>query len=94
MWNDQIIKRALGDQRLTVSHMALLFAVIILCRRANGYRTIQTSRKVLMKKSHIGSIPTYHKCIKELIKFTYIEYNPSYHPKLGSRIKIVCESNF
>lgn len=89
MWNDEIIKRATADQRLTVSHMALLFAIIVLCRREKGYRAIQTSRKVLMNKSHIGSLPTYHKCIKDLEKFNYVEYHPSYHPKLGSQVAII-----
>lgn len=88
MRNDEIIKRATADQRLTVSHMALFFAIVLLCRRENGYRTIQTSRRVLMNKSHIGSLPTYHKCMKELVKLNYVEYHPSYHPKLGSRVKV------
>lgn len=88
MWNDEIIRKATADQRLTVSHMALLFAIIVLCRSEKGYRAIQTSRKVLMNRSHIGSLPTYHKCIKDLEKLNYVEYHPSYHPKLGSRIKI------
>jgi hypothetical protein len=88
MWNDEVIKKATADQRLTVSHMALLFAILILCRRENGYREIQTSRKVLMGKSHIGSLPTYHKCIKDLVVFKYIIYHPSFHPKKGSNINI------
>jgi hypothetical protein len=86
MWNDEIIIRAIADQRLTVSHMALLFAIIILCRKESGYRTIQTSRKVLMSKSHIGSLPTYHKCIRDLVTFEYINYIPSYHPNKGSHV--------
>jgi len=88
MWNDEIIRRATADERLTVSHMALLFAILILCRRENGYREIQTSRKVLMGKSHIGSLPTYHKCLKHLIIYKYIYYSPSYHPKFGSKIQL------
>lgn len=89
MWNDEVIKKATADQRLTVSHMALLFAIITLCRRENGYISIQTSRKVLMVKSHIGSLPTYHKCIKHLIQYGYIEYFPSYHPRNGSKLKVL-----
>ncbi len=89
MWNDEVIKKATADQRLTVSHMALLFAIITLCRRENGYRSIQTSRKTLMAKSHIGSLPTYHKCIKDLKKYNYLLYCPSYHPKKGSKFLII-----
>ncbi|MCS4165211.1 hypothetical protein [Sphingobacterium sp. BIGb0116] len=89
MWNDEVIKKATADQRLTVSHMALFFAIVMLCRRENGYRTIQTSRKVLMGKSHIGSLPTYHKCLKDLEKYNYVNYFPSYHPKKGSSISVL-----
>lgn len=28
MWNDEVIKKATADQRLTVSHMALFFAIV------------------------------------------------------------------
>jgi len=93
MWNDEIIRKATADERLTVSHMALLFAIITLCRRENGYKSIQTSRKILMAKSHIGSLPTYHKCIKDLMNFKYLEYSPSYHPKRGSSISIINNIN-
>lgn len=89
MWNDEVIKKATADQRLNVSHIALIFAIIILCRGKSGIKPIQTSRRVLMEKSHIGSIPTYHKCLKELVLYEYIKYNPSYHPSLGSRIELL-----
>lgn len=89
MWNDNIIKKATEDERLTVSHMALLFAIIILCRRENGYKSIQTSRKTLMAKSHIGSLPTYHKSLKHLMQYGYIEYFPSFHPRNGSKIIVI-----
>ena len=39
-----------------------------------------------MKLAHIGSIATYHKCIKQLKEFGYLEYFPSYDPSLGSQI--------
>ena len=46
-----------------------------------------TGREV-MKLSHIGSLPIYHKYMKELIAFGYIKYLPSYHPILGSHVWI------
>lgn len=41
-----------------------------------------------MKVAHIGSIATYHKCIKELQQFGFIEYRPSFDPSLGSQINL------
>lgn len=88
MWRDELMKKVLADQRLTVWHIALILAIISVSQEQNGNKLIRTSRKVLMSKSHIGSYPTYHKCLQELIVLNYLEYNPSYHPKLGSEIRI------
>jgi hypothetical protein len=41
-----------------------------------------------MRLSHIRSIATYHKVIKELHAFGYIIYKPSYRPKNGSTISL------
>lgn len=89
MWKDNLIKKVIADQRLTVWHIALIMAILSVSQEQNGNNIIRTSRKVLIRKSHIGSYPTYHKCLKELIALNYLEYNPSYHPKLGSEIRMI-----
>ncbi|KKX47708.1 hypothetical protein L950_0224990 [Sphingobacterium sp. IITKGP-BTPF85] len=89
MWKDKLIKKVIADQRLTVWHIALIMAIISVSQEQNGNNIIRTSRKVLNEKSLIGSFPTYHKCLKDLICLNYLEYNPSYHPKLGSEIRIL-----
>ncbi|MBS1525844.1 MAG: hypothetical protein JST19_09370 [Bacteroidetes bacterium] len=40
-----------------------------------------------MVYSKIASTATYHKYIKQLDKFGYIRYRPSYHPVKGSSIE-------
>lgn len=42
-----------------------------------------------MKHSAIRSYTTYHKCMVDLIENGLIEYEPSYHPTLASRIKLL-----
>lgn len=74
------------DQRITVWHMAVVFAIIQLANTNESRAPIFISRKKIMQLAHIKSIVTYHKCISELQRFGYIQYDPSYHPELGSRV--------
>ena len=37
-----------------------------------------------MGLSKVGSKTTYHKCMKELQQYGYLQYDPSYHPLRGS----------
>ena len=62
--------------------MAVMFGIIQLTKGGNIEDPIFISRRKVMQFSHINSIVTYHKCIKELQKFGYIQYFPSYHPSI------------
>lgn len=74
------------DDRITVWHMAVIFGIIQLAAGDDIVMPIYISRKKVMQLSHINSIVTYHKCVKELQQFGYIDYFPSYHPAFGSRV--------
>lgn len=76
-----------ADERVTSWHLSICIAVLFL---SQGSPTdyISTSRKQLMVLSKIRSIVTYHKCIRDLVAFGYIAYEPSYHPLRGSSIKL------
>ncbi len=41
-----------------------------------------------MSFSKIGSKSTYHRCIRELSNWKYINYSPSHNPFKGSRVKM------
>lgn len=84
---DRCMKLLSRDTRLTVWHIALMMAlVVIACREKNS--TISVSRKMLMEMVHINSIVTYHKLIGQLTELGYISYQPSYHPRKGSLVTI------
>ena len=42
----------------------------------------------MMKLSKIAAYGTYHKCIKDLQDFGYIEYSPSFNPYKGSLVNL------
>lgn len=39
-----------------------------------------------MRIAKINGQATYHKCIKDIKEFGFIEYTPSYHPLLGNQV--------
>lgn len=51
----------------------------------------RVTRRKVMDHSRIASIATYHKKIRELKAWGYIEYAPSFHPIKGSTIMILPE---
>lgn len=77
------------DTRLNVWHLALLVALVQLAHLQQEEHIIRVSRSRLMKKSHIHTLPTYHKYFKQLQEFGYIRYTPSYHPGYRSTVEFL-----
>jgi len=77
------------DRRLKVWHLALLMAILLLGYRQGQERCIRVSRRKIMSLSHIHTLPTYHKYLKELQDLGYIRYKPSYHPGYRSEIELL-----
>jgi hypothetical protein len=46
------------------------------------------NRQLIMENAKIRSKTTYHNYLKELNEWGYLEYFPSYHPSVGSRIRM------
>jgi hypothetical protein len=86
---DQIINFYLSikdDRRITTSHISIYMALFGYWNMNNGQNPVSINRNDIMKMAKINGLGTYHKCIKDLKDFGYIEYKPSYHPVLGSQV--------
>ena len=81
------LRRAAGDSSLLPTHLSLVMAVFYFS--PDNLEAVQVSRQKLMRFSRIRSMATYHKCMADLQHLGYLEYQPSYHPKLASRIRII-----
>ncbi len=82
------INRMVSDTRLKPVHLSLSLAV---CQGwiANQFQhPHRISRRLMMKASRIRSKTTYHKALKDLQAFGYLEYFPSYHPHKASTVVI------
>lgn len=85
---DRFLRKAANDDRLLPSHISLYMAMFYYSPDEPGGH-FQISRKKLMRFSRIKSIATYHKCIRELVAYRYIKYQPSYDPYRASSASLV-----
>ena len=74
------------DSRLNPTHISLYLALFQFWNLNHFQNPISISRHEMMKLSKIAAYGTYHKCIKDLQDFGYIEYLPSFNPYKGSLV--------
>jgi hypothetical protein len=77
------------DERISVWHFAIYMSLVHKWVAGGLVNPIAISRKEIMGQTHIGSIVTYHKCIRQLKEFGYIIYEPSYNPFIGSYVHLL-----
>ena len=77
-----------ADSRITVWHLVLYVTLVCHWELQDFQTPFSITRRQVMRLSHIGSIPTYHKYLKDLIGFGYIRYESSFHPVQGSHFWI------
>ena len=80
-----VLEAIKSDDRLSCYHISLYTALLYY---GKGIRQLSfyASRRKLMGFSRIKSGATYHKCLRQLISYGYLDYHPSFHPQQGSRI--------
>ncbi len=85
---DQFLRRAANDNRLLPSHISLFMAMFYFSPGDATESFFKITRKKLMRFSRIKSIVTYHKCIRELVAYGYIIYQPSFDPYRASLVSL------
>ncbi len=83
-----------NDEKLNVWHQALLNGILYLACLQKQPKIINVSRRKLMAVSHIATLPTYHKYLKELQDMGYISYRPSYDPRYKSEVEVLIKPRF
>jgi len=82
----RFIAQVATDTRLCSVHLCLFAAIAYLGKDSKPGEQFRISRKEAMRYSGIRSIATYHTRLKELIRYGYIIYQPSYDPFRASQI--------
>lgn len=80
------MERFASDNRLNPTHVSLYLALFQYWNLARFKNPVSISRDEIMRLSKIGSKVTYHRCIKDLHNWSYLEYEPSHNPFRGSRV--------
>ena len=80
-----VLEAVKSDNRLNSYHISL-YTALLYYGKGITQLPFYASRRKLMGFSRIKSGATYHKCLRELAKYGYLDYYPSFHPQQGSRI--------
>lgn len=74
------------ENSLNPTHISL-YLTLFQCWNVNRFKNpITISRDEMMKGSKIASKATYHKCIKELQRLGFLDYQPSFNPYSGTLV--------
>lgn len=79
-------ERVASDDRLNPTHISMYVSLFQFWNASRFQNPISISRNELMKVSKISAKATYHKCIRELNDYGYLQYRPSYNPFKGSLV--------
>jgi hypothetical protein len=75
-----------NDLRISTTHISLYMALFQLYN-LNGFKNpVNITRRQVMGVAKITGFATFHKYIKELNDFGYIQYLPSYNPSVSSQV--------
>ncbi len=85
--------KILDDDRLNPTHISLYHALFQFWNLNHFRNPISISRSEMMRISKISALGTYHKCIKQLEQFGYIQYMPSFNPYKGSLVNLFSFEN-
>ena len=78
-----------SDPRIGTTHISLYMALFQFYNLNRMENPIQITRTGVMEVAKISGLATYHKCMKDLVEFGYIQYLPSYNPAVGSLVLLL-----
>jgi hypothetical protein len=74
------------DQQINTGHLGLMMALLYFSESHDNSNPFPITRKKVMQLSHMKSLPTYYKYMRELVQYGHIQYLPSNHPTKGSLV--------
>ena len=83
------MKRFSSDNKLNPTHISLYMALFQFWNLSHFSDVIFINREEVMKMSKIGSLGTYHRCLKQLHSWKYLVYLPSHNPFKSSQVKFL-----
>ena len=78
-----------SDPRIGTTHISLYMALFQFYNLNRLTNPILITRTAVMEVAKISGLATYHKCMKDLVEYGYIQYQPSYNPSISSRVYLL-----
>ena len=78
-----------NDNRIGTTHISLYMALFQFYNLNRLENPIQITRTGVMEVAKISGLATYHKCMKDLVEYGYIQYQPSYNPSISSQVVLL-----
>ncbi len=78
-----------SDHRIGPTHISLYMALFQFYNLNRLENPIQITRTTVMEVAKISGLATYHKCMRDLVEYGYIDYRPSYNPVINSRVYLL-----
>lgn len=77
-----------NDPRISTTHIGIYAALLQYWKEHNYNNPVQAYSHEIMQLAKISTRATYNKVIKDLSKYGYIKYEPSYSRFRGSKVYI------
>jgi len=77
------------DERLRAQHVALYVAILWMGAKGVPGRSVKVTRAELMMAARVSSKATYHRVIRDLERFGYIRYQPSFNSFVGTTVVLL-----
>jgi hypothetical protein len=74
------------DPRISVTHIGVFAALAEHWRLHHRQNPVHAFSHEIMQLAKITASKTYHKCIRDLHRFGYLRYEPSFNRNKGSRV--------
>jgi hypothetical protein len=79
-------KSIANDPRIGITHIGI-YAALLQYWQINNYPIpLQVFSHDIMPIAKVSASKTYHKCIRDLSDYGYLEYVPSYNKHTGSKV--------
>ena len=78
-----------NDNRIGTTHISLYMALFQFYNLNRLENPIQITRTGVMEVAKISGLATYHNCMKDLVEYGYIQYQPSYNPSISSQVVLL-----
>ncbi|MGY5851830.1 hypothetical protein [Salegentibacter sp. F14] len=82
------LRKFSDDNKISSSHRSLYLAFFEIWNQKRFPKTIMVNSKQVMALAKIRSRTTYHKLLRDLKNWGYLQYHPSHNPQIGSLVEM------